>query len=138
MPNTQDKKRILITPLDWGLGHATRSIPIINEFLNRDCEVQIASSGNALILLKKEFPELKFHELVSYEAKYSSSLPFMLKILFQLPKFLFAIKKEHQHHYWQMLKTAFRFRSPNPGEQCAKACRHCFYCEQKLNQLRND
>lgn len=96
MPNTQDKKRILITPLDWGLGHATRSIPIINEFLNRDCEVQIASSGNALILLKKEFPELKFHELVSYEAKYSSSLPFMLKILFQLPKFLFAIKKEHQ------------------------------------------
>ena len=96
MVNDSSQHKVLITPLDWGLGHATRCIPIINEFLKKNFEVQIASSGSALVLLKKEFPELKFHELVSYDAKYSSSLPFMIKILLQMPKFLLAIKKENQ------------------------------------------
>jgi UDP:flavonoid glycosyltransferase YjiC (YdhE family) len=89
-------QRILVAPLDWGLGHATRSIPIINEFLYRGCEVQIASSGSALILLRQEFPKLKSHELVSYKASYSDRISFMMKILFQMPKFLWAIRKEHQ------------------------------------------
>jgi UDP-N-acetylglucosamine transferase subunit ALG13 len=89
-------KKILIAPLDWGLGHATRSIPIIQEFLHRGCEVQIASSGNAIILLKQEFPTLKFHELVSYKATYSKRISFMMKILFQVPRLLWTIQKEHR------------------------------------------
>jgi uncharacterized protein (TIGR00661 family) len=88
-------KKILIAPLDWGLGHATRCIPIIHEFLNRGCEVQIASSGSALILLKQELPQLKFHELVSFDVHYSKSLPLALSLFFQLPKFINRIKKEH-------------------------------------------
>lgn len=90
------KKKILIAPLDWGLGHATRCVPVINEFLNQGCEVQIASSGDALVLLKEEFPDLKFHSIASYGAEYSISLPFMVKILLQMPKFLRAIKQEHK------------------------------------------
>lgn len=90
------KKKILIAPLDWGLGHATRCIPVINEFLSQGCEVQIASSGDALILLKEEFPDLKFHSIASYGAEYSTSLPFMVKIILQMPKFLRAIKQEHK------------------------------------------
>jgi uncharacterized protein (TIGR00661 family) len=82
--------------LDWGLGHATRSIPIVNEFLSRGCEVQIASSGSALVLLRQEFPKIGFHELVSYKANYSARFSFMMKILFQMPKFLMAIRKEHK------------------------------------------
>ncbi len=89
-------KKIVIAPLDWGLGHATRCIPIINEFLNRGCEVQIASSGLALVLLKKEFPELKVHSLWSYHVAYSIRIPFMIGIFFQAPKFLWAIRNEHQ------------------------------------------
>ncbi len=58
--------------------------------------MQIASSGDALILLTKEFPTLKFHRLVSYKASYAIRITFMLNILFQLPKFLMAIRKEHQ------------------------------------------
>lgn len=57
--------------------------------------MQIASSGNALTLLRREFPTLKFHKLVSYKATYSDRLPFMLKIIFQMPKFLWTIKREH-------------------------------------------
>jgi uncharacterized protein (TIGR00661 family) len=81
--------------LDWGLGHATRCIPIINEFLRRECDVQIASSGSALILLRQEFPQVTFHELVSYDAHYSRIFPLSFSLLLQTPKFLSRIKKEH-------------------------------------------
>jgi uncharacterized protein (TIGR00661 family) len=89
-------KRVLITPLDWGLGHATRCIPVINEFLKQGCEVQIASSGGALLLLKEEFPVLKFHSIVSYNVKYSVNLPFAFKMFLQTLKFIWAIRREHQ------------------------------------------
>lgn len=94
--NPSHVKKVLIAPLDWGLGHATRCIPIIKELLSRKCEVQIASSGSSLDLLKKEFPDLKFHSLAPYQPEYSDSIPFVLKIILQLPKFLKTINKEHR------------------------------------------
>ena len=38
------KKRILVAPLDWGIGHATRCIPIIQQLITHNYEVIIASS----------------------------------------------------------------------------------------------
>ena len=52
------KKKILIAPLNWGLGHATRCIPIIKALDENGFEPIIASDGVALALLKKEFPNL--------------------------------------------------------------------------------
>lgn len=95
-PESAPIKRILLTPLDWGLGHATRCIPIIKLLLQRGCEVQIATSGGALKLLKQEFPTLRFHELVSYDVYYSDSIPLSWSILFQVPKFLRRINTEHK------------------------------------------
>ncbi len=89
-------KRVLICPLDWGLGHATRCIPIIKGFQERGCEIYIASSGQALQLLKNEFPELSFDELPAYNPYYSSVLPMTISMALQLPKFMKAIKKEHK------------------------------------------
>ena len=51
------KKRILIAPLDWGLGHATRCIPVIRNLQSQGHEVILASAGRALIYLKEYFPE---------------------------------------------------------------------------------
>jgi uncharacterized protein (TIGR00661 family) len=87
--------KVLITPLDWGLGHATRSIPVITELHLKGYEVIVASSGEALVLLKAEFPQLQFFELPSYRASYSSRVPLILKVFLQLPKFLLVIRKEH-------------------------------------------
>lgn len=50
--------KILITPLNWGLGHATRCIPLIREFLSHGCEVVIGASGASASLLRQEFPDL--------------------------------------------------------------------------------
>ncbi len=91
-----EKKKILICPLDWGLGHATRCIPIIRELLTRGCEVKVASSGDALALLKSEFPALSFYEITGYRPFYGSSKWFALSLALQIPKFSRAIRREHE------------------------------------------
>lgn len=90
------KKKVLIAPLDWGLGHATRCIPIINQFLKKDCEVVIGSSGAASSLLKKEFPSLRFVSLPAYAIHYSSRRSFAFSMLRQLPRILRTINKERK------------------------------------------
>lgn len=89
------KKRILVAPLNWGLGHATRSIPIIKALIDEGFEPIIASDGVALTLLQKEFPNLSYVELPSYNVTYAKNgKHFKLKLLKDSPKLLKAIKAE--------------------------------------------
>lgn len=89
-------KKILIVPLDWGLGHATRCIPIINTLISAGCEVIIAGSEETNSLLAKEFPDLRIVSLIGYRIKYSQTawkLPFVLGC--QLPKIIKQIQYEN-------------------------------------------
>lgn len=91
------KSRVLVAPLEWGLGHATRCIPIINELIALDCEVLIGAEGAARVLLEKEFSQLTFLQLKGYRIQYSRKrfwLP--LKILLQFPKIISSIYSEHR------------------------------------------
>lgn len=91
------KKRVLVAPLDWGLGHATRCIPIIQELILQNCEVIIAAAGPTKTLLQQEFPQNKFLHLKGYGVRYSHKklwLPFTL--LLQIPKLLNCIHYEHR------------------------------------------
>ncbi len=89
------KKRILVAPLHWGLGHAARCIPVIQALIQQDFEPVIASDGAALELLKKEFPSLEWHKLPAYNIKYSrNSTFFSLKLLLQTRHILKCIKEE--------------------------------------------
>jgi UDP:flavonoid glycosyltransferase YjiC (YdhE family) len=89
-------KRVLIAPLDWGLGHATRCIPIIQSLLQAECEVIIAGDGSSLELLKEEFPAFTFFSLPGYNPKYPSGNLMAMKMFLQLPHFLSVIKREHE------------------------------------------
>lgn len=62
--------KILIAPLDWGLGHATRLIPVIREFLLRGWTVDLAVAGRISALYRSEFPELLQFEIPSYAIRY--------------------------------------------------------------------
>jgi len=66
-------KKILVTPANFGLGHATRTIPIIKELEFRGHEINIATNGSALTLLKKEFPQIKYYELPTYPQNLQSA-----------------------------------------------------------------
>jgi uncharacterized protein (TIGR00661 family) len=90
------KKRILIAPLNWGLGHATRCIPVINTLLKYDFEPILASDGNALAFLKNEFPKLEYIELPSYNITYPKKVSFKWHFLKKVPNILNAIKKEQK------------------------------------------
>ena len=72
--NTTPSKNILVAPLNWGLGHATRCIPVIKALQSHHFNPIIASDGVALELLRKEFPELTTVELPSYQIEYPLSL----------------------------------------------------------------
>ena len=90
------KKRILVAPLDWGIGHATRCIPIINELIRQNFEVIVAADKRPLHLLVNEFPELEMIRFPGYNISYSKYLPMNLDMLLQIPKILFKIKKENK------------------------------------------
>jgi UDP:flavonoid glycosyltransferase YjiC (YdhE family) len=92
-----NRPKILIAPLDWGLGHATRCIPIIKEFLAAGCTVIYAAEGLQKELLQQEFPALKCLDLQGYRVRYSTKrgLTF-LKIISQIPKILIQIKRENR------------------------------------------
>ncbi len=54
-----NKTKIIVAPLNWGIGHATRCVSIINDLLKKGFEPIIATDGNALTFLNNEFPLLK-------------------------------------------------------------------------------
>ncbi len=97
-----NSKTILITPLNWGLGHATRCIPIIKILQHHNYIPIIASDGDALRLLKKEFPYIKTLELPSYQIEYSKKgKNFKWKLLFSIPKIIKAVLAEQKLiHKW--------------------------------------
>jgi uncharacterized protein (TIGR00661 family) len=87
---------VLISPLDWGLGHATRCVPVIKVLLALNCEVVIASSGPQKKLLIEEFPNLRFVELEGYNIKYgTTAVGTFLRMIFQVPGILRTIRKEN-------------------------------------------
>lgn len=92
-----NKPRILIAPLDWGLGHATRCIPVISALIKQHCTIFVASEGQIKTLLQKEFPHLHFIELKGYRVKYSRYAFWMpAKLLLQLPKIMHRIYAENR------------------------------------------
>lgn len=91
------KPRVLVAPLEWGLGHATRCIPIITELIALNCEVLIGAEGAAKVLLENEFPQLTFLQLKGYRMQYSRNRFWLrVKILLQFPKIISSIYKEHR------------------------------------------
>ncbi|OIQ35519.1 MAG: glycosyltransferase [Bacteroidetes bacterium MedPE-SWsnd-G1] len=96
MPKSNTNK-VLVAPLYWGIGHATRCIPIIHELQAKGFNPIIASDGDALKLLQKEFPLLDSINLPSYGISYPKNGTFLkLKLLFRLPKVIKTIIKERQ------------------------------------------
>jgi uncharacterized protein (TIGR00661 family) len=92
-----NNKKILIVPLDWGLGHATRCIPIITELLNAGFEVVVAGNTKTNSIIKDAFPLLIYLQLEGYNISYSSNaflLPFTL--VRQIPSILSKIKYEQK------------------------------------------
>lgn len=89
-------QKILVAPLDWGLGHATRCIPIIRCLVAQGHLVYLGITPQTAPLLQTEFPHLPCIQLPAYAVQYSKTakgLPFTL--LKQIPRLLSTIRREH-------------------------------------------
>lgn len=82
--------KVLICPLDWGLGHATRCIPLIRALLANHHHVLIGATGGGLQLLRKEFPDLDAFDFPGYRVRYSRSPALFLPIMLSQMAFLIA------------------------------------------------
>ena len=90
-----EKLNILVAPLNWGLGHATRCIPIIRALEENGFVPIIASDGPALRLLQMEFPHLQSFEFPSYGIEYSEhGADFKWKMIKSTPTIIDAMRKE--------------------------------------------
>jgi uncharacterized protein (TIGR00661 family) len=89
-------RKVLIAPLDWGLGHATRCIPVIQSFLELGSEVVLAASGPQAQILKQQFPQLTLLPLPGYAVRYSKKgATLALRLLLQAPRILKTIRAEY-------------------------------------------
>ena len=89
--------RILVAPLNWGLGHATRCMPIIRALIREGFEPVLAGDGESLQLLRKEFPSLESHELPAYRIRYPKTGRWLqVKLAATLPRILRVSAEEHR------------------------------------------
>ena len=88
-------RHILYTVLNWGLGHATRSIPVIRTLLSQGHRITLAGEGDSLLLLQQIFPELPSYTLKGIDVRYPLHRPLALSMLLQSRTILAAIRAEH-------------------------------------------
>jgi hypothetical protein len=87
---------VLFSPLNWGLGHAMRDIPVIRILLAHGHDVTIAACGNSLVALQREFPSCRFIEFQDYPPPYSAGRFFLPKLSMYFPVLLQAVARERR------------------------------------------
>ena len=87
--------KILVAPLNWGLGHASRCVPLIQRLLNEGHEVILGGDGESLTLLRHHFPKLRYTYLAPLNLRYGSGKRQVWAILKALPQLLIWSIKDH-------------------------------------------
>jgi hypothetical protein len=99
-----NRQTVLVCPLDWGLGHASRMIPVINRFIRSGFHVILGGSGKSGELLKITFPDLIFIPFPSPIIRYGKGRLLWLTLMKQLPGMIISVYKEH-NLMKQLVKT---------------------------------
>ena len=93
----QRGEKVIFGALDWGLGHATRSIPLLRYIQQKGGQVSVAATGPTAELLKNELPEAEFLDLPGYGITYpGEGKSFRNHLLLQLPKIRRARTKHRE------------------------------------------
>lgn len=88
--------KILVAPLNWGLGHAARCVPLIRKWLNEGHEVVLGGDGDSLTLLRKSFPRLRYVYLAPLNMRYSKGNSQVWAIIRSLPQLIrWSIQDHH-------------------------------------------
>jgi UDP:flavonoid glycosyltransferase YjiC (YdhE family) len=95
MHSPQPDRRNLLCILDWGLGHASRSLALAEVLEAAGETTFFASCGRAKKFLEAERPDIKVYELPAYNVTYPTR--FMpLNVALQLPRWISTIWRERR------------------------------------------
>lgn len=89
------KKTILICPMDWGLGHATRVVPIIELLLAKEARVIIGADNKPLAFLRNRFPQCEWVKIPGFQPSYQKKGSLALKVTTDIPEILIESRKAH-------------------------------------------
>ncbi|NOR87279.1 MAG: hypothetical protein GQ527_06690 [Bacteroidales bacterium] len=87
------KLNILVSPLDWGLGHATRIVPLLRYLQKQDHQLIIGVNEATSDFLRDHFPKAIFHFIPSYQISYSKTGS-SFSLLKLIPNIIKAKRKE--------------------------------------------
>lgn len=86
--------RILVAPLDWGLGHASRCVPIIRRLVELGAQPVIGADKGPLELLRREFPDLEHVVLPGVEIRYGRGPSQLWSMARQFPAMVRSVHAE--------------------------------------------
>ena len=86
---------ILICPLEWGLGHAGRMIPLAEKLRDTGNNIFIGAGNEHLSFFRNELTGLTYINFPGFRPCYSGFLPQYLALLFRTPILIYHIILEH-------------------------------------------
>ncbi|MFM9984799.1 MAG: glycosyltransferase [Flavobacteriales bacterium] len=90
-------RKALIAALDWGMGHATRCVPLINHYITIGYEVVLASNGTAADFFATYYPQIELRrDLPSYSIQYPASGSMVWAMMRQAPRIMRVIRDENR------------------------------------------
>jgi predicted glycosyltransferase len=115
-------RKVVIAPLDWGLGHATRIIPIIRYLVDSGRSVTVAATPVGINVIRTEFPTLEYLTIPGYAMDYPrNGRYFLLHMIRRLPRLMAAIRREHRWlrdaqriHRWDLIISDNRYGFRHP------------------------
>jgi uncharacterized protein (TIGR00661 family) len=104
----EEKRKILISPLNWGFGHAGRMIPVAIALKNRGHEVIFGLDRSLIPMIEPGLPGIEIIEIPGITMRYSRHMPQYLAVLLQTPAVIVAAFREHT-----LLKRLIKELSPD-------------------------
>lgn len=88
-------QRILICPLNWGIGHTTRMVAYAKQLAQAGNHIMIAGDHEVLDIFKEELPQMERILLKDIHVHYSKSDKQVRKLVLHSPLFMFSLYMQH-------------------------------------------
>lgn len=88
-------KRILICPLNWGIGHSTRMVAYAKQLEQAGNHIMVAGDYEVLDIFKEELPQMERILLKDIHVHYSHSDKQVRKLFLHSPIFMFLLYRQH-------------------------------------------
>lgn len=96
LPESISKQNVLISPLNWGMGHVARSIAIIQQLIDQQNQVFVACDADQQMVYETYFSQLHFISHRPYPFQFSGKGKWALDLYQQRKKLLARFAEENK------------------------------------------